>query len=97
MTLAQGVRHQLVQNLAGGDGQVVRHYDLLQQIMGYSSIGIGAATGSWSKHLYGVKHTLEDIERFHKLSLAEAHRLRVKSSSVSDACYSASWINNWKV
>ncbi|WP_268797975.1 hypothetical protein [Pseudomonas huanghezhanensis] len=70
MKLAQNVRLKLTNNLAGADGQIIRNYDLLQQVLGYGSIGIGAATGSWGKHLDGVKNTLEDIERLYKLSLA---------------------------
>ncbi|WP_268797976.1 hypothetical protein [Pseudomonas huanghezhanensis] len=69
MRLASHVRHQLANDVAGGDGHVIRHYDLLQQVMGYSAIGVGAATGRWDKHLAEVKKTLEDTERLHKLSL----------------------------
>lgn len=69
MRLAYGVHHQLFQNQAGGDGQVIENYDVLQNILNYGSLGIGSATGSWSKHLDGVQKTLEDIERLYQLML----------------------------
>jgi hypothetical protein len=70
MQLAQHVNRQIVFNRAGPEGLAIKNYDLLQNILNYSSLGIGAATGSWNKHLEGVKNTLEDIERLHKLSLS---------------------------
>lgn len=45
-----------------GDG-VVRDYDLLQSVLGYSALGFGSVTSAWSTHLGEVKRTLEDIER----------------------------------
>lgn len=42
---------------------VVNDYDLLQSVLGYSSLGIGSVTSAWSTHLKDVQHTLEDIER----------------------------------
>lgn len=70
MSYASGVHKNLRQNQAAGDGHVIKNYDLLQNVLGYSSLGIGSATGSWKSHLDGVKKTLDDIERLHKLSLA---------------------------
>lgn len=67
--LAQKVKRELAQNLAGGDGQLIKNYDLLQKILGYGSLGIGTVTSSWSSHLASIKQTLEDIEGLHKLSL----------------------------
>lgn len=46
------------------DGEVVvGDYDLLQSMLGYSSLGIGSATSAWSSHLNDVRGTLQDIER----------------------------------
>jgi len=67
--LAYGVHHDLFQNLARADGQVIKNYDLLQNILNYGSLGIGSASSSWSKHLDGVQKTLEDIERLYQLAL----------------------------
>lgn len=44
-------------------GFVISHYDLLQSLAGYTSLGVGSATSAWSTHLNDVRHTLEDIEQ----------------------------------
>lgn len=67
--LAYGTYHSLTQNLARAEGEIVKNYDLLQQMLGYGSLGIGAATGSWENHLKGVEKTLQDIQQLHQLSL----------------------------
>ncbi|MEN4748934.1 hypothetical protein ABEH28_04065 [Pseudomonas sp. Ps21-P2] len=66
MNLARNVHRQV----KGAGSQLIENYDLLQNMLSYGSLGIGAATGSWGKHLEGVKQTLEEIERLYKLSLA---------------------------
>lgn len=45
---------------------MINNYDLLQSLLGYSSIGIGSAASAWGRHLDEVKHTLEEIERLHQ-------------------------------
>lgn len=46
------------------DGEVVvGEYDLLQSVLGYSSLGISSATSAWSSHLNDLRSTLQDIER----------------------------------
>jgi hypothetical protein len=67
--LAYGTYHSLFRNEVGSDREIITNYDLLQKILGYSSLGIGAATGSWENHLKGVEKTLQDIQRLHQLSL----------------------------
>jgi hypothetical protein len=67
--LAYGTHHALFQNQARGDGQIIKNYDLLQKMLGYGSLGIGSASGSWATHLKGVEKTLEDIERLYQLAL----------------------------
>ncbi|RAU45851.1 MULTISPECIES: hypothetical protein [unclassified Pseudomonas] len=69
MDYADKVRRHLLAQQAGGDGHVVKNYDLLQNVLNYSSLGIGAASGSWEKHLSEVAQTLKDIEQLHKDSL----------------------------
>jgi hypothetical protein len=66
MTLARNVHREV----RGSGDQLIKNYDLMQNMLGYGSLGIGAATGSWRQHLNGVQKTLEDIERLYKLSLA---------------------------
>ncbi|MGH8417572.1 MAG: hypothetical protein ACRER8_09865 [Pseudomonas sp.] len=69
MRLAYGTHHSLFQNQARADGDIIKNYDLLQNMLGYGSLGIGAATGSWEKHLKGVEATLKDIEQLYQLAL----------------------------
>ncbi|UZJ59800.1 hypothetical protein OKW98_25255 [Pseudomonas sp. KU26590] len=66
MNLARNVHRQV----KGAGSQLIENYDLLQNMLSYGSLGIGAATGSWNKHLNSVQKTLEDIERLYELSLA---------------------------
>lgn len=67
--LAYGSYHSLTQNLARAEGEIVKNYDLLQQMLGYGSLGIGSVAGSWDAHLKSVENTLKDIERLYQLSL----------------------------
>lgn len=60
---AEAIRREL-ESTAGA--RVVNDYDLLQSLLGYSSLGIGSATSAWSRHLDEVVHTLEEIERLHQ-------------------------------
>lgn len=69
MRMAQHVSHQVHHNSLGSDGLMLKHYDVLQPMLGYGSLGLGAVSGSWSSHLKAVEQTLADIEKLHKLSL----------------------------
>ena len=66
MVLARNVHRQV----RGSGSELIKNYDLMQNMLSYGSLGVGAATGSWSKHLNGVQKTLEEIERLYKLSLS---------------------------
>ncbi|WP_339533344.1 hypothetical protein [Pseudomonas mucidolens] len=65
MRHAEEIRRGLEQNVAAGTA-VINNYDLLQSLLGYSSLGVGSATSAWGRHLDEVKHTLEEIERLHQ-------------------------------
>ncbi|MCS3471015.1 hypothetical protein M2401_004776 [Pseudomonas sp. JUb42] len=67
--MAQHVSHQIHHNSLGSDGLMLKNYDVLQDVLGYGSLGIGAVSGSWSNHLSAIEKTLADIERLHKLAL----------------------------
>ncbi|WP_460045612.1 hypothetical protein [Pseudomonas sp. S2_H01] len=67
--LAYGTHHSLFGNQARADGDIIKNYDLLQQMLGYGSLGLGSTSGSWNTHLKGVEQTLQDIERLYRLSL----------------------------
>ncbi|WP_213878100.1 hypothetical protein [Pseudomonas sp. dw_358] len=62
-------RQSLSAHQAGGDGFILKNYDLLQSLLGYTSLGVGSVTSAWSKHLEGVKQTLEEIDVLHKNAL----------------------------
>ena len=49
--------------------EVLNNYDLLQGLLGYSSIGIGSTTAAWGRHLTGVEETLKDFEKLHQQHL----------------------------
>jgi hypothetical protein len=49
--------------------EILNNYDLLQGLLGYSSIGIGSTTAAWGRHLSGVEDTLKDIEKLHQQHL----------------------------
>jgi hypothetical protein len=66
MTYAGDVRHTILSNGRNANDVMEQNFDLLQSIMTYSSIGIGSASGAWSKHLDEIKDTLKDIESLHK-------------------------------
>ena len=65
MRHAQEIRRNLELDASAG-AAVINNYDLLQSLLGYSSIGIGSAASAWGRHLDEVKHTLEEIERLHQ-------------------------------
>ena len=69
MRMAQHVSHQIHHNSLGSDGLMLKNYDVLQDVLGYGSLGIGAVSGSWSNHLSAIEKTLADIEKLHKLAL----------------------------
>ncbi|WP_248768511.1 hypothetical protein [Pseudomonas sp. MWU12-2345] len=49
--------------------EILNNYDLLQGLLGYSSIGIGSTTAAWGRHLSGVEDTLKEIEKLHQQHL----------------------------
>ncbi|HEY0290209.1 MAG TPA: hypothetical protein VGC62_24905, partial [Pseudomonas sp.] len=62
MAYARDIHQSLIANDHASSRVVIHNYDLLQNIMSYSSIGIGSATSAWSSHLGQVEGTLKDIE-----------------------------------
>lgn len=65
MRHAEEIRRGLEQDAAAGTA-AINNYDLLQSLLGYSSLGVGSAASAWARHLDEVKHTLEEIERLHQ-------------------------------
>lgn len=69
MRVARHVSHQVSHYSLGADGSAVKNYDVLQRMLNYGALGMGAVSGSWSTHLAGIEKTLDDIQKLHKLSL----------------------------
>lgn len=65
MLSARNVKHDLMAHSAA-DQALIKNYDLLQAIMAHTSIGIGAASSAWSKHLAAIEKTLMEIDDLHK-------------------------------
>lgn len=66
MKKAIEVHLALMVNGMQGDSFLVENHALITRMLGYSSIGVGSVGGAWSKHLDGIKQTLEDIEAAHR-------------------------------
>jgi len=66
MQLAQGVRMALIGTTNSEAEVMVQNFNVLQSILSYGSIGIGASTGAWTKHLTGLEDLLKDIETLHQ-------------------------------
>ncbi|MGQ7862242.1 hypothetical protein ACUN0G_23640 [Pseudomonas sp. 32A] len=62
MSQAEAISRVLDRDPEAGEA-VVNDYDLLQSVLGYSSLGIGSATSTWSTHLNEVTRTLDEIEQ----------------------------------
>ncbi|EJM68619.1 hypothetical protein [Pseudomonas sp. GM55] len=65
MQKASQVHLAIMANGMQSDGFLVENHEFLTKVLGYSSLGIGTMGGAWSKHLDGIKKTLEDIEAAH--------------------------------
>jgi hypothetical protein len=70
MQSAANIKHALLAHSAA-DQFLIKNYDQLQAIMTYSSIGIGAASSAWSKHLAQIEKTLKEIDDLHKQYLSK--------------------------
>jgi hypothetical protein len=66
MQLASEVRGAMI-GMTGHDSYVMtQNFDMIQSIMSYGSIGIGASTAAWSQHLKGLEELLRQTETLHK-------------------------------
>lgn len=66
MSKAFEVNSALMANGMQGDGFLIDNHALIAEVLGYSSLGVGSVGGAWSKHLDGIKQTLEDVETAHR-------------------------------
>lgn len=66
MNKASEVHTALLINGAGADDFFLENFELLQQVISFTSPGVGATSDGWSKHLEAVKTTLQNIERLYR-------------------------------
>lgn len=66
MAKAAQVHTGLLTNGVEADDFFLEHFDLLQSVLANASMGAGAASEGWSKHLSNIKVTLEEIEKLHR-------------------------------
>lgn len=66
MAKASEVHTGLLLNGAGADDFFLENFEFLQQIISFTSIGIGATSDGWGKHLEAIKTTLQEIENLYR-------------------------------
>lgn len=66
MGKALGIHLDIELNGGGFDGFLLENFELLQSLLARASVGAGAASDAWSKHLEAIKKTLEEIEQLHR-------------------------------
>ena len=66
MELASQVRGAMIGMTSHESSVMTHNFDLLQSFMSYGSIGIGASTAAWSKHLKALEDLLKQTEALHQ-------------------------------
>lgn len=66
MAKAAEVHTALLVNGEGADDFFLENFELLKNVISYTSMGIGATSDGWSKHLDSIKNTLQSIEQLYK-------------------------------
>ncbi|MDU8430852.1 hypothetical protein [Pseudomonas syringae] len=66
MVKAAEVHRALLVNGVEADDFFVENFELLKQAISYTSMGVGAASDGWAKHMEVIKKTLQDIEKLYR-------------------------------
>jgi hypothetical protein len=66
MGKAAYVRSSLLASGMQDDDFFLENFELLQTMLSHASIGAGAASDGWSRHLNNIKSTLEEIHQAHR-------------------------------
>ena len=66
MQLSFEVRGAMIGMSVHESSVMTHNFDLLQSVMSYGSIGIGASTAAWSKHLTHLEGLLKETEALHQ-------------------------------
>ncbi|MGY2184409.1 hypothetical protein [Pseudomonas agarici] len=66
MAKAAEVHTALLANGVEADDFFLDNFELLKQTISYTSMGIGAVSDGWAKHMEEIKKTLQDIEKLYR-------------------------------
>ncbi|NWC10604.1 hypothetical protein HX776_17520 [Pseudomonas agarici] len=66
MAKAAEVHTALMVNGEGADDFFLENFELLKTTISYTSMGVGAASDGWSKHLNSIKESLQSIEKLYR-------------------------------
>jgi hypothetical protein len=66
MAKAAGIHRDIMLNGGGVDGFMLENFEMLQSLLAHASLGAGAASDGWARHLDAIKKTLEQIEQLHR-------------------------------
>ncbi|WP_085676430.1 MULTISPECIES: hypothetical protein [unclassified Pseudomonas] len=66
MGKAAGIHRDIVFNGGGVDGFMLDNFEMLQSLLSHASMGAGAASDGWARHLGAIKKTLEQIEQLYR-------------------------------
>lgn len=95
MGKAAGIHRDIVFNGGGVDGFMLDNFEMLQSLLAHASMGAGAASDGWARHLEAIKRTLEQIEQLHREHMSGgAFRAREAFTPNVRRC-SARWMNSW--
>ncbi|EOG3623008.1 hypothetical protein ACTHGN_005133 [Pseudomonas putida] len=70
MAKAAGIHRDIMLNGGGVDGFLLENFEMLQSLLAHASIGAGAASDGWARHLDAIKKTLEQIEQLHRAHMS---------------------------
>jgi len=66
MGKANEIHLSLLSNQVDGDDFLLDNFDLLQGVLANGSLGAGVVSDAWSRHMAGIKASLEEIEKLHQ-------------------------------
>ncbi|MHC2147232.1 hypothetical protein [Pseudomonas sp. 210_17 TE3656] len=66
MAKANEIHLSLLSNQVDGDDFLLDNFDLLQGVLANGSLGAGVVSDAWSRHMAGIKASLEEIEKLHQ-------------------------------
>ncbi|MEE4705653.1 hypothetical protein V2K55_08130 [Pseudomonas alliivorans] len=66
MAKATNVHTALLANGGAADDFFLENFELLKNMISYSSMGIGATSDAWGKHLDSIKESLQNIEKLYR-------------------------------